>query len=213
MWLSHCRSINLSGNRWNTKENNKSKEIRWVCSSVNSVQCKDISQQRSKVHLIAAGPSGYLGRRLAGRTWDSQVEYQPCHCWWSVPLHSQTASCHQNAPIAHFHFSRLWSEYVHWEVCPWDPTPSESQNWTQVTWAAGMFLTSVASNSCLNVPGLGIPVCTSLLLPLGHEVPGGHLEKKTNKKKKKKKVCCCLLQYCMWLIRISPKMIVTFVFV
>lgn len=164
MWLSHCRSINLSGKRWIKKK----KAIKQERSSGELLglftvsRCKDISQHRSRVHLIAAGPLGCLGRRLAGRTSDYPVEYQPCHCWWSVPLHSQTASCHQNALTAHSHFSRFWSEYVHWEVCPWDPTPSEIQSLTQVTWAGGMFPKLGASSSCLNVPGQGIPVYTSL---------------------------------------------------
>lgn len=42
---------------------------------------KDSSQHRSRVHLIAAGPLGCLGRRLAGRTSDYPVEYPPCHYW------------------------------------------------------------------------------------------------------------------------------------
>lgn len=161
MWLSHCRSINLSGNRWNQKENIKTgEELKWVVPSVS--RCKDVSQHRSKVCLIAAGPLGCRGRRLVGRTSDSPMEYQPCHCWWSVPLHFQTASCHQNALTARPRFSRLLSECVHWEVCPWDPTPSENQSWTWVTLAAGTFPMSGASSSCLNVPGRGTPVCTSL---------------------------------------------------
>lgn len=163
MWLSHCRSINLSQKRWNTKENIKQERSSGELLRLFTVsRCEDISQHRSLVRLIAAGPLGCLGRRLAGRTSDSPVEYQPCHCWWSVLLRFQTASCHQNALTAHSHFSRFWLEYVHWEVCPWDPTLSETQSWTRVTWAAGMFPMSGASSSCPNVPGLSILVCTSL---------------------------------------------------
>lgn len=183
MWLQHCRSINSSQGKGETKEKDKGEErdgfvdLFFLCPLSGHLAAKDA------VHLIAAGPLGYRGRRLAGRTWDSPAEYQPCRCWWSVPLHSQTASCRQNAPIARSHFSTLWSEYVHWEVCPWVPIPSESQNWIQVTLAAGMFLTLVASSSCLSVPGRGIPVCTSLLLQLDHEAPGAHLQRRKKNKK------------------------------
>lgn len=148
------------------------------------VQRKDVSQQRNRVRLIAAGPLGCQGRRTAGTTWGSPGECQPCCYWWSVPPRFQTASCHQNAPFCCFRFSRFWSECVHWQVCPWDPTPAESQSWTQGTWAAGMFLRWAASSSCPSVRGWGIPVCTSLLPPLGHEVQGGHLEKQKKKQKK-----------------------------
>lgn len=47
-----------------------------------------------------------------------------------------------------------------------------------------MFLTWAASSSCPSVRGWGIPVCTSLLPPLGHEVQVGHLEKQKKKQKK-----------------------------
>lgn len=148
------------------------------------VQRKDVSQQRNKVRLIAADPLGCRGRRTAGKTWGSRGECQPCCYWWSVPPRFQTASSHQNAPFCCFRFSRFWSECVHWQVCPWDPTPAESQSWTQGTLAAGMFLTWAASSSCPSVRGWGILVCTSLLPPLGHEVQGGHLEKQKKKQKK-----------------------------
>lgn len=144
-------------------------------------RCEDISQQRGKVRLIAAGPLGCLDRRLAGTTSDSPVGYQPCCYQWSVPLHFQTAFCHQNALTAHSRFSRFWSKCVRWEVCPWGPTPSETQNRTRVTWVADMIPTWGASSSCLNVPGLNTPVCTSLSPPLGHEVPGAHLKKEKEK--------------------------------
>lgn len=140
-------------------------------------------RRRSRVRLIAAGPLGYQGRRLAGRTWDSPAVCQPCRRWWSVPLHSQTASDHRNAPIAHSHFSTLWSVYAHWVVCPCAPIPSGRQNWTQATLAAGTFLMLVASSSCLSVPEPGIPACTSPSLQLDHEAPKAHLEKQQQERK------------------------------
>lgn len=133
--------------------------------------------------LIAAGPSGCLGRRPAGRTWGSPGECQPCCCCWSVLPRFQTASCHRNAPFGDFRFSRFWSECVRWQVCPWDPTPSGGQSRTRGTWAAGTFLTWAASNSCPSVPGWGTPVCTSLWPPRGHEVQGGHLQREKHKQK------------------------------
>lgn len=108
MWLSHGRSINFGGKILNKNENNWTGEkLGQDAPPVFSVQIQGNLTAQSKVPLIAAGPLGCPDRRMTGRTSDSPTEYQPYRCWWSVPLHSRTASYHQNALIVHYHFSRF----------------------------------------------------------------------------------------------------------